>query len=323
MNGRHPQETAPGELDPAKYLGDKILLTSRMSATYQIQKNKRAYSLKYPRGTPATENDDIQTQRMTWDGSVQMRLSSNSDLVDGFIDPASSNHVFQNYVFRHLDYPVSKFSYRERGHFYLPDSYDVEKAVVLKDTVEIDGRPCRVVSIKGRDKMWVDVGRGFALVKREIRDENENVLLQRTFNSDWVKVGPGMWLPQTSVREYYCGLDRPKDLWNTVSTRVTLHSKFSNEKIPAEAFTIEFPPGTYVTDVARGDTYRIPQAGVNPLDSAVAQALAQNELPSSFPARKSSNWWSWVLIVNLNVLLLIGLMIGIRKWRKLSGDRSE
>ena len=57
------------------------------------------------------------------------------------------------------------------------------------------------------DKLWLDLGHGLALRKRERRTDGQ---LVRVFNADLVEIAPGFWLPKRSRNETFPPGDAPK-----------------------------------------------------------------------------------------------------------------
>ncbi|MHC4405751.1 MAG: hypothetical protein ACYTG0_39395, partial [Planctomycetota bacterium] len=97
----------------------------------------------------------------------------------------------------------------------LPDLLERWPYMVLEKTEKIDGTPCVVLLGKmecelpvGKgterksisDKLWLDLGHGLALRKRETGIEGQRV---RVVNSEFEEVLPGFWLPRRSRRETF------------------------------------------------------------------------------------------------------------------------
>ncbi|MBI1902783.1 MAG: hypothetical protein HYS13_16925 [Planctomycetia bacterium] len=303
VNGIKPP---PLQNDQAEVsLGDKKLGYERISADYRIDGSRRYKAYRFPPlgtyGAPLSEGEQI-----TWDGAIAMRLEPGGT---GYILAIQEKHSTENLAFRHLYWPVHEFSLNEKDHLYLPRSIEGQAPFVHPTLEKIDEHLCHVVEAPGKDKLWVDCSKNFALIQREVRFGPNQPLRVRTVATGWQKVGANLWLPQHITRDYFCPLDRPADKWNTVATRVTIEATYKSQPFKPEDFRIAFPQRTLVTDLVRSQVYR---AGIDdPLDAAID--AAQRLHPQRRVLARST---SATLYFCVAMALTATFLYGLRRWMR-------
>lgn len=104
----------------------------------------------------------------------------------------------------------------------------------------IDGRDCYVLVRGQLDKVWLDPGRGCALMARELYREQSAVRLERFELSDHVELEPEIWLPR-HVRHVRFDPDRDTE---TVLVDFTYEVKeWRLNQLTPEAFKFQPRPG--------------------------------------------------------------------------------
>jgi len=297
VNGRKP--TGPTDL------GDKQLGYEWMRAEYRISNNKRYVRYELPMQELARKpgRKPIDIRHLSWNGTVGMHFEESFGT--GGIADQLENPVLGNKVLSYLDWAVSEVDLRGKDHAFLPSSIKRPETRLVPGIETVNGYECHVVEVPGIDRLWIDVSKGYALVKRELRFAAGGPLRRATVANGWVEATKGVWLPKRIVREFYCGLDHPRGHWNTVATRVTLDAEYESKPLADDAFTITFPPGTYVGDGIHGNIYRQPGASGDPFDDAVQTALRMHQNP--LPAPRGALVVRFTIVTVLFVLLVFGL----------------
>lgn len=229
----------------------------------------------------------------SWNGTVGMTLEPEV----GYIVANRQNPVLSNYVLWYLDRAVSDVDLNDSGHTYLPQSLDVEKARLLSKLEDVEDCSCHVVEVPGRDRLFVDVSKNFALVKREIRYPDET-LRQVTVATDWKEVHAGLWLPERIERKWHCPPDRGKSKANTVATQVVITAQYDDSQLEDTSFVIEFPSGTFVADETRGVTYTVPLPGEEAIERSIDTIRPKI-------AKRDRNWALVLAIVGALLLVLL------------------
>jgi hypothetical protein len=190
------------------------------------------------------------------------------------------------------------------------------KYTVRSDEEVVNGTPCLVVELPGMDKLWLDAGRGFALVQREWNWGVGMPVMMRFNNSSFQQVVPGLWLPKVTVRELlaapkyaeHAGLVQVRNTCTVTELRVN--------DVPDSVFSLEPHPdgliidNTKLKDPAPNDML-VYQAGTTPemtqmsLDAAVAEVAH----------RKHQAWYTGLII--LANLALVAAIVGffLVRWR--------
>jgi hypothetical protein len=103
-------------------------------------------------------------------------------------------------------------------------------------------------------RLWVDASRGFAVVRRQhvYLDAPPGMeVYEETLSVDLKEWAPGVWFP----REVIFGGSQPAEVG-----RLLVDSVQVNQELDGTLFTVQFPPGTQVTDEVRGVRYTVPHA---------------------------------------------------------------
>lgn len=181
----------------------------------------------------------------------------------------------------------------------------------------VEGVGCWVLEVPGRDRIWLDPGHGFAVVKREWLWDDGKTPMFRWLNSDFKEVVPGLWWPMRARRDVVTHVDRNTSGGGqvTVTNNVRVLTVLVNN-VPDTVFSLTFPLGTRVLDDTRArgkDGQRLivsyavggtPETTEIALRSATASRLASD--------RKSS-WGLTVIWINAAVLLVIGAVFVTRR----------
>lgn len=300
VDGISPQnlELVPGKpkefvvpWDVAK--GDSKTGFPWMDCEIRIDGARRFLSVKTPQmgRFDSTRESPGKVTKVTrsWNESVAMSLTARS----GAVMAQQQLHVLGNPLFKFLDIPVSTVDLRDDRHTFLPDSVDWHSAKLLADE-SVSGLRCNVIEVLGRDRLWVARDCGYALVKRELRD-NEGLLRSVLTTDGWNEVSTGEWLPQRIQREFF---KKSSNGTAVVATRVVIESQFHRKEFAPSDFEIDFPVGTNIDNEIEGGTHVI---GGNPF------VQSADSIHSQFFRIK------WHLIVAISIVAaLVTFVIGRR-----------
>ncbi len=193
-----------------------------------------------------------------------------------------------------------------------PDGTD---GLILVECRGPEGAAASEMDLQGRERFWVDVGKGMIAARRELlnlrRGEAKWITSFASRYEDLYEVEKGIWVP----RKYWelsnvIAPGRAPELFREISA--TLSDWAVNEELPPSRFKVVFPEGTLVRDGALGRTY-IAKAVTD--RSVKAAAEASQNMRDSFlkirPAATSepgSSRWSLAL-GSLAAAAVIGLAI--------------
>lgn len=121
------------------------------------------------------------------------------------------------------------------------------KCVVLERQLVPKGPQAKYMAA-GKSKVWLDVDHGFAVRQMELRQKNGQ--FQRTVNSEFVQILPGVWFAKKSEQQSFAPPDAPKEyqgrpVW-------TFHSdltKWIVNEVPDELFDVPIKSGDSVNDL--------------------------------------------------------------------------
>jgi hypothetical protein len=203
-----------------------------------------------------------------------------------------------------------------------PHSFSVEAALrsgdyrTLADKERIGGLDCWVVEAPGRDKLWLAVDQGLAVVQREVRWTPDGPLQCRYRNDDFRHVGNKIWLPYTVRRDM---MVYPKN--HPEIPPETIHISDSAKvrsvqvgSLPDKLFEYTPPLGSYAVDdriLLNGERVTLNYRwGETPEDTEryLQESLRRFEEHHAWAQRWRSGFrWSGVI----GSLLLVGLVFGI------------
>lgn len=167
------------------------------------------------------------------------------------------------------------------GVFTLDDGttmLDGRECVVLRgkhetDLVEYDPDKGENVMYKvpSTETIWLDVDRGFAMLQYD--KQNERWGLDRTTNSDFVEILPGLWFPRKTKQQPYAPPDAPQEYqgrpimsWHQDLVR------WSVNDVPDSRFDRITKPGDHL--IERGKPIRVIGDDGQPIDQTINQPNA-------------------------------------------------
>jgi len=225
--------------------------------------------------TRQEEGDLPERRAWAFNGSVSTSLQVRErGHPNGWISPGVD---FRAFVTNEVVSDFALYCYQETWETVIAHDW-----LRLAGTDTVDGRTCYV--LEGRVsrnpdadfpgypvKLWLDPGRGFACVKREVRDfATGDIVDGHSYKVLELKqVGTGLWMPAHVT--YGNGAD-------IRLTEVTV-----NEPIPEDVFTLSFPEGTVVTDKVLGMHYRINHEFAFLEGESAAPTLHQNAGSGNLP----------------------------------------
>jgi len=208
----------------------------------------------------------------------------------------------------------------------------------VKPTLEkIDGANCHVLLCSGGERIpaqriLIDPAIGFAMRFREMRQPveakdkghvipaKEWPLLGRWYFGDFLEAAPDLFLPGRIEVVLYVSARVPREMWN----KVTQHQRFLVQEVTVGAavsddvFKIDFPPGTVVTDAARGRCYLVGPNGEE-LDPPLGRGLSDALGPEQISPRRHVVW-RWTLWITALVSVCLAALL---LWRLYASRRRE
>ncbi len=203
------------------------------------------------------------------------------------------------------------------------DSFIRSGAATLRPDMEsIDGHPCDVIDYVNRAQpkefgeikvaCWCDPDLGYAPRQLVVYFPDTTIPMWRTLNSDFVELADKTWFPKKSAADRFAELSAglPEDQQaQPVGTWIYEVSEISVNNVPDELFTLEFRPGTIVSNFEAPEgaqhTFYMPGGGKT-LDEAIRDV-------QSGRAARSGTW----TIPLLGVLIGLGIAIWfVRSKRK-------
>ena len=181
---------------------------------------------------------------------------------------------------------------------------------------DFDGARCVVVENRGRERIWFDPVRNFAVRKHEILAPDADFVAQRRINTDFTEVSRGIWLPKTCYREI-CGPPLSPEAYRgkPLYRDVLLVSRISVNDVPDSLFVVNIPPGDEVFDGTRAThedaahelvVYKMP-ADASLIDETVRNKLAE-EADRRAQEKRKQYFWYGVLGVNLVIIAIIAII---------------
>jgi len=183
--------------------------------------------------------------------------------------------------------------------------------LVRPELEEVRGHRCVVVELPGQDTAWLDVDRGYALVRRETRECPLRFTYQ---NADFREVAPKLWLPWELSRTVYYGPGAEKNRDILDGTLTIVRMEVNN--VADEVFHFTPEPGTRVYDVDRNEVKQLP-GGLEVMDQV---ARAGRRIVAEDPASvRPASWLGWVhatlLLAAAPAWCLIIFRSGVSRWR--------
>ncbi len=212
-------------------------------------------------------------------------------------------------------YPKSQYRIWFNSEFVTCDLSKLlqEQDFEIQGSEEIGGTTC--LKIAGlAQRIYVDPKRGFAMVRRELLDEDSGLVGVRYLFQDFSEVQTGIWLARKIITETFDG-SRPM-------ARTTLKVlEIEIEDVPDALFSLTIDSGTTISDLRhtrRSDdgaweivNYRIP-ANPADLDQVVAAAVKQQE-QFGLAAKRGSSVRPVLLAVNLLAIIVICIVMFKRR----------
>ena len=172
----------------------------------------------------------------------------------------------------------------------------------------VDGEACVILERPGRDRVWLARDKGWAIARREWRWSDGGPLKRRIANRDFRPLTGGAWLPYSATMEIF-GTPETRPGKRVGRLRATVVE--AEADVPDSLFEPNFPDGTSVNDLGRGNQYI--QGGLSrPARNEVLGRLA--EYRSEF---RPAPWWQsrWLLGLGVVALLIPGIFFWRRRFR--------
>lgn len=141
--------------------------------------------------------------------------------------------------------------------------------------VEIDSRPCKLITLHDVDRIWLDVERG-VIVRREMFRGSPKVPVARCEFRNFRQVMPDVWLPYSFRREIV-----------SIETGVFEVLKYRINDVDDKLFSHSPGPGTLVIDRDTDKMHQVP-GGRSYLDSLCDNALATCTPTSPVSTRRNT-----------------------------------
>jgi hypothetical protein len=169
----------------------------------------------------------------------------------------------------------------------LPAIAASEKYRVLPEQELVGETWCHVLEYPGRDKLWIDLDRGCAVLVREMYGPNPGQLFQRIEASGHREVKPGIWVP-ARFRNMVPGVRDPKDN-QTVDSILNVINVRINEDVSDDLFRFEPLPGSIELTV--DGIVRQEAAGCDDYLNELVDWIQRNDLISMAPAGHSGSFF--------------------------------
>lgn len=273
----------------------------------------------------------VSNLEVAFDGRRYLRKSGGTvtilDHKNVLDDAGTFQQIYLMCIGRILADPVNEKASRKSER--IPDAFGLGGYIVLSDREEVDGASCVVVRSPGRETFWLDPKISYGLRRREQLDPESKLVKNRWTNRDWKEVKPGIWLPQTCLREL-CGppLAPEKYRGKAMIQHVYTVRRLEINDVPDSLFDLPIEPGILVADATRlprtqDDNqyllYRMP-ADANQLNQVAVEALQQHE--KNVAERERGRGRTPILIAcNVAILAIIGVVVFVRKKRP-GGDKA-
>jgi hypothetical protein len=137
----------------------------------------------------------------------------------------------------------------------LPEALDPAKYRVAPGVEVVDGVRCRRVERPGRDRIWVDPARGFAVLRRvwETPAKADRAGSRFVFElTDLREVAPGLWLPWVVQSTRYDWAQGQESAPTMVVTNQMLVGELVVNRTRSDELAAEPLPGTMTIDEATG-----------------------------------------------------------------------
>jgi hypothetical protein len=114
----------------------------------------------------------------------------------------------------------------------------------------VGGRWCHVLEYPGYDRLWLDAGRGFALLARETHSVRTGALVQRVELGGHREVSRGIWMPRTMRNIQYDHNARTEEGRRRVYLDAThdVTEVEVNDQVDSRLFAFHPRPGSMRTD---------------------------------------------------------------------------
>ncbi|HEX7377809.1 MAG TPA: hypothetical protein VF278_11885 [Pirellulales bacterium] len=190
--------------------------------------------------------------------------------------------------------------------FFLPEAFQRAEYFVRPEWEEVDGARCRVVELRGIDRVWLDPDIGFMPRRREWRPPSGGSTIYRAHNfecSDFRRFGENLWLPWLTRREMLMHVDTERSVLAPVLIAHTIVGMLSES---ADVRPPTYLPGTVVTEDRDGTVLiaRILPGGEDTLDEVIARIGIVDHASALFRSGCGRR------LVDLGGAILAGCLIG-------------
>jgi hypothetical protein len=179
----------------------------------------------------------------------------------------------------------------------------------LRPEQELVGdRWCHVLEVPGKDRLWLDGDRAWAMMARELLGEDGRTVIQRVELSEHQQVKPGIWVPK-KIRNLVWD-----DLGRKVTDAVLLVQEVQvNDPLPDSLFDAQMKPGSVEITDDGTIVQRVP-GGTDLLDEIVDWQGAHSAL------RKAQGTFSAQLEIAVETAVggICIVYIAVSHWRRRS-----
>ena len=222
----------------------------------------------------------------------------------------SFSHGYCENSYRALPDPFKPSN--DRASMRLPDASGLGGWETEPSFGTVDGVRCVVLKRSNKERLWLAVPYGYAVIKREVYDGESGKVETRWVNKEFVKVFQELWLPYLCWREQPGPPRAPRGVSGVPLLRYVLKiKKLTVNQVPDSLFVVKIPPGIAVVDVSilpkKGDKlqpvqYYMP-ANPSQLQEAIDRAL---ELKHQ---EERGAWWRAVIMGGIVLLFLAAVLI--------------
>jgi hypothetical protein len=205
--------------------------------------------------------------------------------------PARVARIFSDYYGDAIGFPSNVLSPTRPIAGDIKEPYQLDQILttgryVLLGEETIGGEPCAVLERRGLDKLWLAMGKGYAIVRRDWCWTVNGPLKRRITNRDFQQMRPEVWIPRQVEMEIY---GHPSSNPGRRVGVLRLEVIDAEVDVPDSWFEPHFPEGTSIDDTVTGEKYT---QGKMVKIGSVPVGTQRKNVRSEFLPRP---WWRWPL----------------------------
>jgi hypothetical protein len=192
---------------------------------------------------------------------------------------------------------------------------DTGRYSVLPGRKVIAGEPCAVLDRPDSDRIWIALGKGGCIMRRQFWDPRYQRPRERVLTEKIAQVGPGLWLPvdfRTQLLSLIPGTNGEPRILLEFTVRILRCAL--NDEVAASTFAPVYAPGSL--RYSKGDQFTQFLPGGESLLSDISRFLSRRMGLPTKPRREP-------LFVFGGLGILLGFCVGASAFQKWSGWRAS